>query len=191
MSADAWLHRIEELERVGSIDYEYGPEARRLITENGVEACASHGGAKAVIDTAIRFTTKRSLVALCLDQPTKVRATGKVDQRLVMAEARRRVGMATDKRSDLQRSAEPIRSSSVSTQPRTREIRSRRTSSSSRSSPDDPDLPRRCEYCGRPLNGKRPHAKTCSDSCRVLLHRRRRRQALAAGAVDRVPGGAR
>jgi hypothetical protein len=174
MSADAWLHRIEERERSSAIGYEYGPEARRLITEYGVRACPSHGGAKAVLDVAEDLTTARSLAELALDMPDKVRAIDHAGRKLVMQAARLRVKT----NGTLRLTPPPVRAlvpavASVAQSPR--EARARRAHRSSRASPDDPDLPRRCEYCGRPLVGRRPQTKTCSDSHRVLLHRRRRR----------------
>jgi hypothetical protein len=132
-----------------------------------------------VIDAAEYMATKRSLTRLCLDHPAKVKATGRTDQRLVMAEARRRVAKTRERR--VNPSPGPTRSL-VTAQPRAREARARRSGGSSRASParlgDDPDLPR-CVYCGQPLVGKRPQARTCSNSHRVLLHRRRRREAAA------------
>jgi len=177
MSADAWLARINELERRGSIDYEYGPEARRLIAEYGAAACASHGGAEAVIDVAIRQTTLRSLAELCLDVPDNVKAIDQAGRKLVMQAARLRV----KENGTLRPLAPPLPAvasvavASVAQSARPREPRARRARTSSRASPDDPDPPRRCEYCGRPLVGRRPQTKTCSGSCRVLLHRRRQR----------------
>jgi hypothetical protein len=178
MSAKTWLARIEESERLGLIAYEYGPKAKRLIIEHGPEACDSHGGAKAVIQTAIDMTTARSGYELCLDMPDNVKATDHASRKLVMHAARLRVKTNGALRPEPMAAAGPVLSIAHSMRPR--EARGRRSSSSSRASPsDDPDLPRRCEYCGRPLVGRRPQTKTCSDSHRVLLHRRRRREVAA------------
>jgi hypothetical protein len=171
MSTDAWLHRIEELERCGSIDYEYGPEARRLILEGMHDP-------QAVIDVAIDMTTTRSLADLCLDMPDNVKATDHASRKLVMQAARLRVKTNGTLHPEPMAAAGSVLSAARSTRPR--EARGRRSSTSSRASPsDDPDLPRRCEYCDRPLVGKRPQARTCSNSHRVLLHRRRRREVAA------------
>jgi hypothetical protein len=176
MSTDAWLHRIEERERSGAIGYEYGPQARRLITENGVEACAAHGGAQAVLDAAEYMTTARSQHELCLDMPDNVKPTDHASRRLVMQAARLRVKANGTLRPTPPPSAPRA---AVAQSSRPREARGRRPHSLSRASPDDPDLPRRCEYCGRPLVGRRPQTKTCSNSHRVLLYRRRHTEATA------------
>jgi hypothetical protein len=55
---------------------------------------------------------------------------------------------------------------------RPRERQAGRARSTRAGPDDDPHLERRCEACGASLAGKRRHAKTCSDRCRVALHRR-------------------
>ena len=43
-----------------------------------------------------------------------------------------------------------------------------------------------CEYCGKPFQARRSHAKTCSEPCRGRLNTRKRRMAAVGDAPDVV-----
>lgn len=68
---------------------------------------------------------------------------------------------------------------------RPRERRAGRAHSTRAGPSDDPDLPRACGVCGRSLEGKRRHARTCGSRCRVAKHRRAALTAAERAALDR------